>query len=186
MIVAAGLDAIRGLSAWTERHAQHCVPCRQQAQARQNIERQLTLCAPQARRQVSPFLQSRIMAAWDRELQEPAPMKQPGLPFWSMGLTGGCVALLALLIALHPSFQPEQEPTEFAEAPAGILPVSADPTPVIDTVTGTVITGLSRTLENPLEREMQAMLKGARVAAQQFAQNFLPESDITIRVTREF
>lgn len=187
MIVASGLDAIRGLSAWTESHVNHCAPCRQQAETHQDIARKLTLCATEARRSPSPFLQSRIMAAWDREVHEPVRVKQSFLPLWNMGVIGGCVALLALLVALHPAFQPEQEAPDLTQSETpGLITLPADTlVETVTTVNTRVMDGLSKTLENPLEREMESMLQGARSAAQLFAQNFLPGSDTTIRLIRE-
>ncbi|MDA1273681.1 MAG: hypothetical protein O2960_06470, partial [Verrucomicrobia bacterium] len=126
-------------------------------------------------RQESPsFLRGKIMAAVRREGMAPAPRS-----FRHVWLTGIAAAVL-LLVALSIRFLPNLENSTDADVLVGqnlVDPAEAF-APVLTLANREKLMAFSRSLDEPLEKELQFVVSDARAAMQTLANNFIPEQMI--------
>ena len=170
--IARSLDENQPLSERAQRHVQGCPICRQFYELESELVRRLIAGADSHRRMPSLFLHAKIMASLERRSENAAPVPKTFAPIWATALMIGAVALLSLL-ALR-SLQQPKEPVPH-QASASLKPVPRQLASDRSVFTASNVVALSKALDQPLETEMQSVVKDAKTALHLLAQNFLPE-----------
>jgi hypothetical protein len=173
-VIAHSIDAGQALPERTQRHAQNCPACCQSWEIECELTRQLAAGAGAHRQPPSPFLHAKIMASLDRPAETARTHRNDPAPIWAAAVIIGVLGIFGISFVQHlqrPS--PDGQPKERS----GTLPQ-----PVIQkfaqdlsAFNGRNVFEWSKTLDQPLEIEMQSVVSDAKTALQLLAQNFLPE-----------
>jgi len=155
----------------TQRHLRDCAECRELYAFERELTSRLVAEAKPQGLSPSPFLHARIMASLDRSPQSASPRRNSLRPIWATAILVVGVGLFS--IPFIRKLQISAPPTDQGSPTA---PVAS--TPQAGNLSASLsrdVIAWSKTLNEPLETEMQSVVTDAKTAIQLLASNFLPE-----------
>lgn len=172
-IITNRLDAAQRLPRSAERHLRGCAACREFRALQIEIGRRLSAGAESQRRNPPPFLHARIMAAVKRPSETTAPARKPRL---AMAFGAALVVLTVGLFSV-PAFRtrPVFTKRSVPPAPSNVQPSTTPSGGNDSSPTFQAVFQWSKSLDQPLEKEMQSVVTDAKTVIQLLSQNFLPE-----------
>ena len=165
------VDAGVSLPAATQEHIAHCSACRDQYQSESAIARQLAADAAAHKREVSPFLHAKIMASIHNPQHETVGYRSRLAPFWSLALGTACVLLAGIVWLRNPALLHPPTP----HLANNQKPAATESALAIEWPKQFALRDLPARLDEPLETEMDRVVKDTRTAMNSLADNFLPE-----------
>lgn len=163
----------RDLNGWLNHHAQNCAECREYLRAHRATSRQLTRLAAEELRDPSPFLRQRILLAVDRE-RIPRQVGAPRRSYYWRGAFATCAMAIAAFIGV--SVLVKHSRLQMASRDAKTEPpIFAQLKRTASDLNGQRLLDIGqRTLDEPLQKELDLMFQDTVKAATTLANNFIP------------
>jgi hypothetical protein len=167
------LDSGAALPRLVESHLQTCSDCSEFYQAQKAINEQLAEQASHHRASPSPFLETRMMAALDREIFNEQPKAQ-----FPRIVPVPVISILLLIAAFVGAFFFGRQTEEPSATTLTAARSASDPSPAsfpeVKLPDSRVVREWTHSLEDPLRGELELIVHDTKTVIQTLAQNFLP------------
>ena len=169
-VIARSLDETQGLPAGAAQHVNDCPGCRHFYEVERALTRQLTAGAQLHVQLPPPFLRAKIMAALHRRPQTDVPSRRLIPAVWATALVIVSAGFfLFIRDSQHPEARRPSAPSPTFQVAAQKAANDIRPLVALNAIEW------SQVLDQPLEVEMQSVIRDAKTAIQLVAQNFLPK-----------